>query len=419
MEKISFDQALRTILENVRCINKTEKVPTVKAVGRVLARDVIAPIDLPPQDRAAVDGYAVRYEDTAGASKAEPKRLKLMGRLTAGELPGVEVKKGECLQVTTGSVMPPGADAVVLVEHARAENGTVYVETPVEKYAYVLRKGEDIPMGKLVFRRGRVLRSQDVGALSGLGIAEVEVLRRPKVGIIVTGSELLSPEEEPEAAKTYDVNSYTLISEISRLGAEPVWYGIARDGYEEISARLEKALSCDIVVATGGTGIGSLGLDINMQREFAQDIFPFLLQRRGELLVYGVRSIPGKPLAFGKIDGKPVFALPGWPMSVMITFHFYVKPVLGRISGVPLTDTEREVRGVLTKPIHSEKGITKFTLVKLIGGEGTAQVEPLALPKPPSAARSLSAVVEADGVVVVPEDVEEVEAGSEVRVKLL
>ncbi len=416
MNKLSFNLALNRILENVDKVTRTEKISVLEATGRVLVSDVIAPIDLPMLNRAAVDGYAVKYSDTAEASPDNPGRLKLVGKLTAGEVPEYRLKRGECLQVTTGSVMPEGSDAVVLVENTRLENNTVIVETPLKEGDYILHRGEDISAGEIVFGSGRLIRSQDIGAMAGLGIKEVEVLRKARVGIIITGNELLNPEDELNPAKTYDINSYALISEIKKIGAEPVWYGIVQDDYKTISSKLEEALDCDIVIATGGTGIGSLNLDINMQKEFAQDIFPFLIQKRGELLLYGVNSIPGKPLAFGKIDGKPVFALPGWPMSVMITFHFYVKPALQKITGSMMRNLK--IKGVLADCIKSEIGITKFTLVKIISENGKSVIEPLPLPKPPSAARAFNAVIKADGVVTVPEDIENIEAGTEVDVKL-
>lgn len=240
MEKLSLNLALSRILENVDEVTSTEKISVLEATGRVLVGDVVAPIDLPMLNRAAVDGYALKHSDTVEALPDNHRRLKLVGKLTAGEVPEYRLKRGECLQVTTGSVMPEGSDAVVLVENTRLENNTVIVDTPLKKDDYVLHRGEDISVGEIVFRSGRLLRSQDIGAMAGLGIKEIEVLRRARVGIIITGNELLNPEDKINPAKTYDINSYALISEIKKIGAEPVWYGIVQDDYKTISSKLEE-----------------------------------------------------------------------------------------------------------------------------------------------------------------------------------
>ncbi|NOZ83098.1 MAG: molybdopterin molybdotransferase MoeA, partial [Euryarchaeota archaeon] len=342
---------------------EAEVVEVSEACGRVLAQDVHAPIDIPPCDRAAVDGYALRHADVASASEQSPVRLRLSGSVAAGEAPEVEVAPGECVKVTTGSVLPRGADAVALVEGVSLENGCVVVAGALERYQGVHRRGEEVRGGERVFERGRRLSPRDVGVLSGMGIPRVRAVRKPRVGLIVTGRELLSPEEEAHPAKTYDANTYALAAELTSMGCEVSYCMRCGDSFEEVERSLEEALECsDIVIATGGTGIGSLNLSIRMQKEFAQDVFPFLLQRRGRLLVYGVRSVPGKPLAFGFVDSKPVFALPGWPLSAMVTYHFYVKPALRRMMG--MREERREV-AVLASEVEKEAEVTKFAPVRL------------------------------------------------------
>ncbi len=408
---MGFQEALSRILGSLQPL-EAEAVPVRSATGRVLAEDVHAPIDLPPSDRAAVDGYALRHEDTLGA----PVRLRLRGSVTAGEVPEGELAPGECVQITTGSVLPSGADAVALVERVRLEGEWVVLQAGVGRYEGVHRRGEEVRKGELVLPRGTRLTPRDLGVLSGMGVAELMVARSPRVGLIVTGKELQSPGEEMRPAGTYDANTGAIAGEAERLGCRVVFSTICGDSREEVEAAMGRALElADVVVATGGTGIGSLNLSIRMQKEFAQDVMPFLLEEMGELLVYGVRSIPGKPLAFGLVDGKPVFALPGWPLSAVVTFHFYVKPALLRLMGV--REQPREA-AVLERGVEKERHLTKFAPVRLRRRERVV-AEPLYLPGPPSAARAFRALAQADGIAVVPEGVERLEAGEVVEVELL
>lgn len=410
-----FGEALHRILSQVHAL-EAEAVPVAEACGRVLAEHVLAPFDLPPCDRAAVDGYALRAEDVASASEHSPVRLRLRERVAAGELPADEVAPGECVQVTTGSVLPPGADAVALVERVRLENGHVLVSEPIGRYQGVHLRGEEVRRGERVLEAGRRLSPRDVGVLAGMGVARVVAVRKPRVGLIVTGRELLPPEEKAHPAKTYDANTYALVAELESLGCEVSFCSRCGDSFEEVERSLEEALEVsDAVVATGGTGIGSLNLSIKMQREFAQDVLPFLLQRRGRLLVYGVRSVPGKPLAFGFVDGKPVFALPGWPLSAVVTYHFYVKPALRKMMGMAEV---RRLVAVLASEVEKEPEVTKFAPVRLRRGRRLV-AEPLPMPKPPSAARAFRALANADALALVPEGVERLEAGEAVEVEPL
>ncbi|MDH5791590.1 MAG: molybdopterin molybdotransferase MoeA, partial [Candidatus Bathyarchaeota archaeon] len=276
------EAALRIIEENTRRIDRVERVPIEEAAGRMLAADAVAGFNVPPFDRSSMDGYAVRAEDTFGASTLSPKKLRLIGIQNVGEMYEGEIHQGECVQIATGSPLPKGCDAVVMVEHTRLEEDFVGVQQPVYPGANISPEGEDIKRGDTVVGSGEVLTPAKIGALAALNIRELVALEKPLVAIFSTGSEIRPLGEELQPGQIYDVNSYTLSSVISANGCTPVTKGIVPDDEYSIRAALKDASKHDLGVFSGGSSVG------------ARDLFADAVESMGEVLFHGLQVKPGK-----------------------------------------------------------------------------------------------------------------------------
>ena len=377
-----------------------EAVPVGEALGRVLAEDVVAPIDVPPFDRSVVDGYAVRAEDTFGAFETRPVRLRVVGEVRVGERPAVSVGRGEAAYVPTGAPLPEGSDAVVMLEWTERDGDTLTVYRSASPWENVMRRGSDIRAGSKVLESGTPLGPRQLGVLSALGLREVRVYRRPLVAVLSTGDELTQPGNPLTYGRVYDVNSTTLSAYARRCGAEAVVLGVAGDDPDEIRRMLLEGLErADVVVVSGGASVGV--------RDYMREVVSSL--GAPGLVVDGVRIKPGKPTMVAVVDGKPVFCLPGHPTSALMTFHVFVAPILRAMAGLPEVHGRR-VRARLSRRVLSEEGRRLFLPVKLLDG-GLA--EPIF--KGSGAITSLS---EADGFITVPEDVRVLPEGSEVEVQL-
>lgn len=388
-----------------------EMVPLSAALGRVLAEDVVAPLDVPGFDRSDVDGFALRAEDTFGASEEEPRHLRLnAGSLVPGKEPQEAVAAGTATAVATGAVVPRGADAVVMVESTEVEgDDTLVVRRPVTPGANVTYAGTDIGQGETVLRRGEVLTSRETGVLAALGVANVSVVRRPQVAIISTGDELIVPGEAMRAGRVYDSNSVILADAVRELGGEPSLFGIVRDDEEALRSVLGLAMRHDVVLLSGGTSKGEGDLSYRVVGTLGAP----------GILAHGVALKPGKPLCLAAVNREgqrpvAVAILPGFPTSAIFTFREFVAPAIRRLAG-RREASDPVVEATLPLRVNSERGRTEYLLVGLVQTEGGV---PAAYPMGKGSG-SVTAFSRADGFVVIPRQREYVEAGSRVQVHLL
>lgn len=371
-------------------------------MGRVLAEDVISEVDVPPFDRSAVDGYAVRAVDTFGASELKPVNLRILGLVDIGVASKLNVGKGAAIKIMTGASLPKGSDAVVMVEHTRAKGKNIAVSAPVTPGKNVSEKGEDVKAGEVVLERGCLLRPQDVGMLASIGKTLVRVSRMPEVAILATGSELRKPSERLGRAEVTDINSYSLAAAVERSGGLSHRLGIVPDGSEELKQALRKAISYDMVLASGGSSVGE------------HDIVPDVIADLGELMFHGVAIRPGGPTAFGIIKSKPIFALPGFPVSSLIAFDMLVGPALRQMQGLPADRGYPKVWARLARKVSSTLGRADIARVRIRSKEGELLADPIRV----TGSSVLSSMTKADGFVIVPEDVEGLDEGKIVEVEL-
>jgi putative molybdopterin biosynthesis protein len=378
------------------------------ALGRVLARDVIAPIDAPPFDRANVDGFALRSADTTGASDTAPRRFSLNGEvIVCGHAPALEVSAGSATTIATGGVLPRGADAVVMVEYTEliddAGAPAIDVRRAVAPGQFISYAGSDIARGEVVLRRNTRISSREIGMLAACGLAEVEVVRKPKVAVLSTGDELVAPGGTLAPARVYDSNGAIIAAAVAEAGGEPVPFGAFPDDEAALERAMRAALaSCDIAVLSGGTSKG------------AGDLSHRIVAKLGDILVHGVALKPGKPLCLAVIGGKPLVVLPGFPTSAIFTFHAFVAPVIRARAGLA-PQAARVVEAEVPVRIASELGRQEFVLVALVAGDGG---ETVAFPtaKGSGAVTSFS---QADGFLEVEALAPALDAGTRARVTLI
>jgi putative molybdopterin biosynthesis protein len=366
LEVVSAEEARRRF---AACIDRSplgaETVALAAALSRVLAADVVAPVDAPPFDRSNVDGFAVRATDTAGASDAAPRRLALNAEVVAcGVEPAVEVEPGTATAIATGGVIPRGADAIVMIEHTEliedAAAPAIDVRRAVGSGQFVSYAGSDIARGETLLRKGARVGSREIGMLAACGLAEIGVVRRPRVAVLSTGDELVEPGQPLKPASVYDSNGAILAAAIVEAGGEPVPFGAFPDEEVALELAMRSALDvCDIVVLSGGTSKG------------AGDLSHRIVSRLGKpgILVHGVALKPGKPLCLAVIGDKPLVVLPGFPTSAIFTFHTFVAPVIRARAGLP-PESARTVTARVPVRIASELGREEFVLVSLVSGEG-------------------------------------------------
>ncbi|MBP1988294.1 molybdopterin biosynthesis protein [Halolamina salifodinae] len=382
-----------------------ETVAIADARGRILAERVDADLDVPGFDRASMDGYAVRARGTFGADEADPAVLDLVGEVHAGSEPDVFVDEGECAEISTGAVMPDGADAVVMVEKTD-ELGTEAVEirTSVAPGDHVMPAGADIAAGQRALGPGTELTPREIGLLSALGKGEIEVRGKPTIGIVSTGDELVRPGEDlnSDAGQIYDVNSYTIAAGVEEAGGEAKLYPHAGDDMDVMEEALTTAAEeCDLVLSSGSTSASAV------------DVVYQVIEERGELLLHGVSVKPGKPMLVGRLADSAYVGLPGYPVSALTIFRTFVAPAIRRAAGVPEPRTAT-VEGKLATEERYSEGRTRMMPVGLVENEaGETLVYPV-----DKGSGATTSLVEADGVVEVDADTEYLAEGEQVRVTL-
>jgi len=386
----------------------SERVDLAGALGRVLAETVTAPIDVPPFDRSAVDGFAVRAADLAGAGETAPVSLRLNREVIAcGVAPGIVVAPGTATVIATGGPIPRGADAVVMVEHTDPEEGGPEPRIAVRRAGapgqFIGFAGSDIAQGETLLRRGTLIGSREIGMLAACGVAEVEVFRKPRVGVLSTGDELVAPGQPLSPAAIYDSNGPIVAAAVAEEGGEPVAYGAVPDEAEALSAAIRHAhAECDVVILSGGTSKGAGDLTYRL----VADLGP------PGIVAHGVALKPGKPLLLAVCDGKPVVVLPGFPTSAMFTFHDMVAPTIRRMAGLPARRAA-EIQATLPMRVPSELGRTEFVMVSLVQREEGYAAYPIG-----KGSGSVTAFSQADGFVTIEALADSAPAGAEMPVTL-
>ena len=406
---LAAPQAARDAIASLDLTPDPETVPLSDARGRVLAERIDAGLDVPGFDRASVDGYAVRGRDTFGADEADPVTLELVGTVHAGTEPEVAVGDGEAAEISTGAVMPEGADAVVMVERteerpADGDAGGVATYTAVAPGDNVMPAGTDIAAGTRALGPGTRLTPREIGLLSALGVDEVPVRGRPTVGIVSTGDELVRPDGElrSEAGQIYDVNSYTVAAGVEEAGGEATLYPHAGDDYDEMERLLlEAASECDLVLSSGSTSASAV------------DVIYRVIEDRGELLLHGVAVKPGKPMLVGELGGGAYVGLPGYPVSALTIFRTFVAPAIREAAGLPAPETATVTSRMAVRERYGEGRLRLMPAGLVTDADGDTLVYPV-----DKGSGATTSLVDADGVVAVDPDTEYLGEGDAVEVQL-
>ncbi len=408
---ISVEQALDKILGYVGVL-EDEESPILDSMGQVLAEDVYSSIDVPPLDNSAMDGYAVRAEDTRGASEQSPRFLRVIGTVPAGSIAEREVESGTAMRIMTGAPVPKGADSVVMFEdtdETQRQDSSVEIGIlrEVEAGLNIRRAGEDIARDSLVLSKGTVLRPSEVGVLASLGRTVARVIRRPVVAVLATGDELVDIGRPLPMGKIYNSNTYSVAALIRRYGGVPEILGIALDSEDSVVASIRRGLDADMLITTGGVSAGDY------------DVVKGVLAKQGEIAFWTVRMKPGKPLAFGTIKAGaarsiPHVGLPGNPVSSMVTFELFVRPAILKMMGkknwakptieavAESSVVNRDGRRVFTRAVVEERNGQYFA--RITGHQGSG---------------ILTSMASANGLMIIPEDKEEVVPGDVVEVMML
>lgn len=400
------DEARVRLFEHIGPLGESERLPTQDALDRVTAGDVRSPQALPAFPRSTMDGYAVQAADTFGASDALPAYLNVVGEVRMGEQARVEVGKTQAAIVHTGGMIPPGADAVVIVEHTQTvgDGNEVEVHRAAAVGQHILQVGEDIQPDETVIPAGFRLRPQDVGGLLALGITEVEVARQPRVAIFATGDEVVPPDAPTGPGQIRDINSYTLAGQTTRAGGIPTLHGILPDDFDTLLSRAAEALAdSDALILSAGSSVSV--------RDMTARVFDSLGQPG--VLVHGVAVKPGHPTILGMADGKPLIGLPGNPVSAMIVYDLFGVPTLYRLQGATSSPRRGVVWARLAKNVASESGREDYVAARLVDREGELWAEPVF-----GKSNLIFTLVNADGVLKVPLNANGLEAGAIVEVRL-
>lgn len=408
IEKLmKLEEAIDILAKNIRIELKRETINIADSLHRIASRDIVAEHDYPFINRSAVDGFAVRAEDTYGASEANPISLKVVGntRSWASNI----VKPGEAVKIYTGDPLPSGADAVIMLEDVVDYGNTIYVLKSLSKYANVALHGEDIQRGKIIIREGEVIEPKHIAALATLGMNIVEVYERMRICILCTGNEVIEPGEVDikavmEKGLIFNSTAYLLIGFLKNWSfVEPIYMGIVRDAVNEIEPMINKAIDlCHLIVTTGGAGPSDYDLTLEVLEGMG-----------GRIVVRGIAMRPGRPTSAGIVNGKPIFMLSGYPVAALIGLRYFVLPTLEK--ALKLRIPRRVVVAKLVKRIANVAGYTTFVRVSLNRCRDGLCAEPVAS----MGSGTISTLLDSNGILVIPEDIEGFEEGQLVEVELL
>lgn len=398
-----LEEAKRKICSHWEVEPEKVQIKVTNALNRVLAEDIKARSDVPGFDRATVDGFAVRSSSTFGATEAMPAYLKVAGQIFMGKPATIEVGPGEGVSISTGGMLPKQADAVVMVEYTEELGSTeIAVTRPVSPGENVIKAGEDIKSGTVIFKRGHRLRPQDLGMLASQGILQVKVYSPFKVGIISTGNEIVNPDQVPAHGQVRDINSYTLYGQVQQSGALPTLYGIVPDDFDALQQTVKRALKeNDMVLLSGGSSVGV--------RDYTVEVFECL--GSPGLLLHGIPIKPGKPTVVAAAEGKLLFGLPGHPVSAMVVYDILVHPLL--YDGSYIDNIQIGLQAKLARNLASATGREDHIRVKLVEKNGELWAEPIL-----GKSGLIRTLVEAQGEIIIPVNREGLASGEIVNVKI-
>lgn len=386
---------------------QTEDISLTVSVGRVLAEDIRSDIDLPDFARSIMDGFAVKGSSTFGASEGNPAYLNVKGTVAMGESSNLSVGPGEAVRISTGGMLPTGADSVVMVEHTDAiDDTTIEVYRSIAPGQNIVEVGEDIKKDEIALRSGRRIRPQETGMLAALGIQTVTVYKKPIIGIISTGDEIVPVSETPGPGQIRDINTYTLLGLIQELGATAIPYGIVHDDYKALLAKSSQALTqCDMILVSGGSSVGA--------RDFTIDVISAM--QDSEILFHGISISPGKPTILARVQNKAFWGLPGHVVSAMVVFSRIVKPFIEHVGGYSDAPGKKSrLTARLSRNLASAQGRVDYIRVRLIHREGAIWIEPIL-----GKSGLINTMVKADGLIEIGMNTEGLDEGTEVEVILL
>ncbi|MGE5628966.1 MAG: gephyrin-like molybdotransferase Glp [Solirubrobacterales bacterium] len=363
---ISPEDVIKILQDNADVKLNSEKISLLECYGRILYEDIISDINLPEFKKSTVDGYAVRSKDVFGASETSPSMLDLSGEVSMGVAPEHVISfPGECMYVPTGGMLPNGTDGVVMIENTdKLDDVTILCNKPVAPGENVVQEGEDISKGEVVLKKGIKLRPYEAGVLAGIGCLDVNVIKKPRVGIISTGDEIVSPDKEPLPGQVRDINTYLLNSMVMESGGEPIVYGFVKDDFDSLKGIFGKALEeCDLVLISGGSSVGKKDETLNVINSFPDSM----------MLVHGISIKPGKPTIIGKVSNKVIFGLPGHPLACAVVFKAFVDSYINILTGS--TDVNYPIECEFEINYHKAKGREEYlpVTIEIVNGVKTAK----------------------------------------------
>jgi molybdopterin molybdotransferase len=393
---------VKGIISNFQTIKKNEDVSIENSLYRVLAEDIHATMNLPPFRKVTMDGYAVVSEDTFPASEDDPVKLGLLEVIGAGDVPKKIVKMGFCTEVGTGSPVPEGADAVVMVEYTEEKDGTIFIQEGVTMGQNMAKEGSDIMEGELLLKKGTTITPEKIGVLSAIGLKRVTVYKKPQIAVISTGNELIRYDEEIKYGKIFDINSQTISSAVTACGCVPVKTEIVRDNYDDLKQEIIDCQDMDLIITSGGTSAGR------------GDVLRQVLDDLGEVLVHGIAVKPGKPTIIGRFENdgvdKYVVGLPGNPVAASMVFQLFFAPFLREMASIETKSRLNKTSTVeleLSKRYRPAKGRKHYLLVKIDGDNAIPILKD---------SGAITSLAEADGYIEIGKNVEIVEKGTMVAV---
>ena len=399
---ITVDEALKTILAKIP-FKGLEKIPISHSLGRILMEDIVAKRSNPPMDNSAMDGYALISTDILLATPENPVRLKMVDEVAAGYVTDKVHEKGQAIRIMTGAPIPKGADSVIMQEDTEKDGDDILIKDKTEVEENIRLAGEDVKEGEVVILKGVVITPAHIGMMAVAGRSSIFVSQQPLVGILSTGDELVDLDGIPTGPCIYNSNGYMLEAQIRSAGGIPCYMGIATDDEKDLMEKFESALKCDMVVSSGGVSVGDYDLVKASLKKMGQD-----------MLFWKVSMKPGKPLAFGKIRDKPIFGLPGNPVSSYVSFEQFARPAIKKMMGA--TDLKRKtVQAKLTKSIKKKAGRLHFLTSIVSWDDG----QPTVTPAQEQGSGILKSTVYANGLLIFPLEESEIEEGEMVTVQLL
>jgi len=399
---ISVDEALNTILESISPLS-LEKASLLEAQSRVLGEDIISGRDIPPGDNSAMDGYALRAVDTLFASRKNPVTLRVIEDLPAGRMPKKKIKAGQASRIMTGALIPEGADAVLKVEDTESIGKQVRIFTSVEPGTDIRLAGEDVRAGETVLSKGSLIRPAEIGMLSSLSRSFVYVFQKPIAAILATGDELVDVDEPVPPGKIVNSNSYALAAQVMECGGIAMQLGIAKDNREDLAVKFRAALRADVIISSGGVSVGDY--------DFVKDVMKEL---GSKMQFWKVAMRPGRPLAYGTIGGKPLFGLPGNPVSSMVSFEQFVRPALLKMMGRRHL-FRKSVQAILTENVSKKIGVRSFLRARVSFENGRYRVTTTG----EQGSGILKSMVLANGLIILPEEITRARKGDTVTVQIL